>query len=219
MTQKPNISRTFARWHANFWRAPRLPVAAEVFEAYLRFRSDDGLAWFWFGNALRRVGRLEESVRAYIRARCYRPDDPYVLARLGIVLAELWRHVEAEEHFIIAGCRAPDVIWIWETWAESLFRVGRFLEAREKLEIALRLPNCQASTYVRLGEVLVALREYPQAERAYRQARRLDPGFEDCPKGPIRSVEWGTSLRKLLRFSRSESRCYGPNCRRTLTEF
>ena len=170
--------RRLARQHIE---TDREPIAVEILEAYTRFRSEDGEAWYWFGIALQRIGRFKDCIEALNRSLQHRPDDPYVLGRLGTAFAETGRHLEAESYFTKASFGAPDVTWIWIEWAESLIKQERFLEAREKVEMALKDP--QASTYTLLGDILVALREYPQAEVAYRESLTLDPNFERAQEG------------------------------------
>jgi Flp pilus assembly protein TadD len=111
------------------------------------------------GNALRRLGRLDEAIATYRRAATYGPDLLPIRNNLGAALQSLGRHAEAAEAFRQAIRLARDDAELNRNLGIALEGGGRLDEAIAAYRRALALKPGWPQTYRNLTNALLAARD------------------------------------------------------------
>jgi tetratricopeptide (TPR) repeat protein len=123
-----------------------------------------------------------EAMAEFRRAIDLEPLNPDAHHDLGVALAEdaRWEEAIAEYRRAIAIpiFAAPDAAYNNLGWA--LYSLGRYPEANDALQLAIRLNPTLPGAYYHLGLVLVAQNRPEDAKLAFRRARELAP---DSPFG------------------------------------
>lgn len=139
---------------------------------------DDFFVYVFLGRAMTRRGDYAEALRYYLGAEVLRPDTQHVHEGVAWAYDLSGRSDEA-----IAEYRK--VVSIRPTWqayvnlAMPLWNVGRYPEACDALEQALRLQTESAGVSAlidlraRLGDVLLEVNRCEEAEAKYREALEL----------------------------------------------
>lgn len=150
----------------------RLDEAAEVADGY----GDPHLQRL-AGWAHQEGGRLERAATAYEAAVALKPDDFESWNNLGNVRAALGDAGAALVAYQQAVLIRPDLVDIYLNASEQLVAIednaNRLLLMRDGAEIA---PD-RADILTELGLAEAAVRHYPEAEAAYRQALAKDPHY------------------------------------------
>jgi Tetratricopeptide repeat len=108
----------------------------------------DAYAFYLYGNALYREGRLEEAASALRRSVYLAPDRPEAFNDLAATLFALGRESEAVPFIRRALTLAPDLPEAAETDSIWLLRYGRFREGWRKYEARLRTTANKEQTRV-----------------------------------------------------------------------
>lgn len=192
----------------------RYQQALENIERAIRLNPSFGLAHFYRGLYLFRLGRIDEAQAAYIRATAFAQDYNYAFYReeyigrdnylywqgRGFALSRIERYEKAVEAFREAdriksanNVTTPPHITAFIT-ANELAQGGDYQSALQKCEQAIQAqPNFALAHHCR-GLMLDRLQRYPEAVAAFDQAIRLEP---DAPSSYYRK---GNALRKQGRF-------------------
>ncbi len=162
---------------------------------------DDAVAHLNLGNALARLGRLEEAHAGFRQALAIRPDFAEAHNNLGELLLESGRAPEA-----LASCRRaveirPDFAEAHAALGRTLRRLARVDEAIASFRRALEIKPRFTETWVSLGNALRSVGRLDEAVAAYRQALLVDPQFAAA------HTELGTALRLQRRTAESEESC------------
>jgi tetratricopeptide (TPR) repeat protein len=122
-------------------------------------------------------GRLEDAAAGYEAVLANEPGDFESWNNLGNVRASLGDAEGAIAAFQQSILLKPDVPQIYTNVSEQLAKADR-PEVRQQVmrEAARRFPD-RAEIQAELGLAESAMLEFEAAERAYREAIRLDPGF------------------------------------------
>ena len=99
------------------------------------------------GIALKEQGRIEEAIKAYIKAISLKPDDAEIYNNMGIVLAELDKLEEAIEVYNKALLLKPDFAEAYNNMGIALKKKGMIEEATEafKKSVLIEPDNKSAS--------------------------------------------------------------------------
>ena len=111
------------------------------------------------GNALRRLGRLDEAIATYRRAATYGPDLLPIRNNLGAALQSLGRHAEAADAFRQALRLAPDDAELHRNLGIALEGDGRLDEAIAAYRRALALKPGWPQAYRNLTNALLTARD------------------------------------------------------------
>ncbi len=152
---------------------------------YLAPKSNDGRAWFYWGDILEnKLGWFTEAESSYRIAIRIDPHDSYFWGKLGNLLClRLDRFEEAEAAYKTALEAAPNNASVWTALGRFLSATSaRFAEAEEALRKALAIQPQSYFTWIFLGKFLQDRERFEEAEDAYRKAieinRRFAPGWE-----------------------------------------
>jgi tetratricopeptide (TPR) repeat protein len=129
------------------------------------------------GWAHQQAGRLARAASAYEAAIALRPDDFEAWNNLGNVRAGLGDATGALDAFQQAILLRPDLVDIYLNASEQLTRVGGDQARLQLMREGARVAPDRADILTELGLAEAALRHYPEAEAAYRQALANDPAY------------------------------------------
>jgi tetratricopeptide (TPR) repeat protein len=149
------------------------------------------------GNALSRLGRLDEALQVFDKAVQLKPDDAGLWCQLGQGLIDAARPADALLCFQHASALHP-------ASGEAAFRsgcllreLGRFDEALACLDRSAELQSDHAPTFAMRGLVLAKLKRFEQAIADYERAIALDPNNVDA------CANLGNALRALAQPERA----------------
>jgi tetratricopeptide (TPR) repeat protein len=175
------------RWY-ELWRAWRWRAAAVMTVVAM------ALGWFaaWpipgtgreiaFGQSYYRYGKYyfdegeyEEAIPYFRRSTRLTPEMYQGFLMLGISYEKLGQADTALDTFFQGTIAAPHVPQMHYNFAVALGRAGHLRESVKPLLQAIELDPKYFEAWMQLGEVFISLREYGNAERAYRRAIELVP--------------------------------------------
>jgi tetratricopeptide (TPR) repeat protein len=132
------------------------------------------------GNALGRLGRLDEAVTSFRRALRLSPDLAEAHQNLGRALLDLRRIDEAA-----ASCRRaielkPRYAEAHETLGTALLELGQFADGAASYRRALEIDPQFAETHNNLGLAWAELGRVDDALASYRRALEINPEFAEA---------------------------------------
>ncbi len=116
------------------------------------------------------------------------PSSPAIALRYANALIESRQWARADTLLRNASPRTAEDPALWGLWGEALRQQNKNIEARSAFEKGLSLDADAPDVHYSLGLVLVGMRDWPEAEKEYREALRISPGI----------AEWRASLANLL---------------------
>jgi len=152
----------------------------ELLRVYVRVVSNNGLAWFQYGDSLRSIGRYREAEQALLTARDLAPKTRRfaVEARLGMLCSKRDSPRQAEKWFRLATADSGCPGWVWCLRGANLLRMESVRLARDCLKAALdREDGDREEALLNLGLAARCAREYDDALRYAREALEIDPGY------------------------------------------
>jgi tetratricopeptide (TPR) repeat protein len=127
------------------------------------------------GYVHQQLGRLDASAAGYAEAVAADPADFESWTNLGNVRALQEDHVGAIAAFDAAIRLRPDVIPLYFNLSEMLLRADRPAARRALMRDAARRSPEDADVRTELGRAELGIPDFPAAERAFREAIRLNP--------------------------------------------
>lgn len=165
--QRPSVD---ADWEEEFFQAYNSDlgdIAASIAQRVISADSQNGRAWFLYGEALRRGGKIEQSIDPLRRATMLLPNDDGVFRQLGFAYYDLKHLADAYKAFKNASILAPNNSEYHALCANCLRNVGMIPEALEEAKSAHELaPNDDVVRF----EFFVALHEDAMAAMAYNRS-------------------------------------------------
>jgi tetratricopeptide (TPR) repeat protein len=137
-------------------------------------------AFFQLGFCLSRMGKNQEALGPYLKAKELRPKDPTIYSNLCGVLGQVNRFGDAAEACRQALQLAPGLAEAHNNLAWVYHRQGRYPEAIESSKKAIRLQPDFSEAHYNLGNGYAALKKYDQAAEAYKQAIRLEYDYAEA---------------------------------------
>ena len=157
----------------------------ELLGVYVKFESQNGIAWFHFGDALRNVGRLEEAEEALLKAVDLAPKTSRfaVYARIGMLMAKRGSPSDAEKWYRAATSEAGCPGWMWCLRGANLLRTQAYRLAKSCLETALISEDVvKEEVYLNLALMERAQRHYEEARDHLNDALAIDPNYDDAKR-------------------------------------
>ncbi len=163
--------------------------------------TDNYVAHYSFGSALRQKGRLDEAILQYQEALRINPGYANALNNLGTALRQKGRVDEAITQFQLALKVMPDNEAIHFNLAKALFQKGRVDEAIIQFQMALQIEPADMEVQNNLAWLLAtapqaSLRNGDKAVELARQANELAGG-----KNPVILGTLAAALAETGRFS------------------
>ena len=134
-------------------------------------------AYKLWGNALQRMGKIQESMGFYAKALEIEPDLAEVYANLGSLYAQQKKWQKAREYYQKAIVIKPDFSGAYRNLARVWKQLGEPEKAAECQNQVLSLDSHRVNgeEYVRLGDRLIGENKLEQALKHYLQAVELSP--------------------------------------------
>lgn len=129
------------------------------------------------GSAYLLRGDLEQAQRAFEIAIGLNPRSPEAQERLGRVLSLRGNAEDAERAYENSLALAPDYAPALDGLAESLVKQGKLKQARARIEKQTASHPKAYQLQVAKAEFCVSQKDWPCAERSYRQTLRLNPYY------------------------------------------
>jgi tetratricopeptide (TPR) repeat protein len=145
-------------------------------------------------EALRALGRLEESSTSCREALRLRPRNPEVLNNLGLVLLAQDHLTDAVEHFGEATRLRPDFALAHNNLGNALRLMGDAEAAMARFREALRIVPGMAEAHTNLGQLLLERKRLDEALPHCQEAVRMRPDFAEAHSN------LGNVLREMGRF-------------------
>ncbi len=152
-------------------------AALSLLETALKRDSRNSRTWAKHGQVLRRLNRLQDSLRSYARAIELDPQNAWAWNGRGLVLSALNQHEEALSAFRKASAIDPRDAWYWYNQGDELVSLNRFREALEALEQAIKFNPSHAESWAKRGQSLRRLNRPQDALTAYDRALALSPRY------------------------------------------
>ncbi len=155
----------------------------QAIEAYRRSTALDpnyASPWYSLGNIYAALEQDDEAINAYRQAIAINPADPWPYHNLALVYEKMENYDQAIALYRQAIERhATDYnrAVSWDSLGNVYSDAGRYEEAVQAFQEAIRLNPKYALPWNSLGDVYNALGNRQQAIAAYQQAIALDPGY------------------------------------------
>ena len=124
-------------------------------------------------------GHLREAAALYQEVQSMDAENPDAVFLLGLIALTVRNDAAAHKLLQIASQRLPKSAQVHHALGEALYRVGRLGGALESYWRALSLDACNAAAYVKVAEVLIAMKPTggndPFAAACLRKALHFDP--------------------------------------------
>lgn len=157
----------------------------ELLSVYVKFESQNGIAWFHFGDALRCVGKLQEAEEALLKAVDLAPKATRftVYARIGMLMAKRGSPSDAEKWYRVATSEAGCPGWMWGLRGANLLRTESYRLAKSCLETALiSEDSVKEEVFLNLALMERAQRHYEEARKHLNDALAIDPNFDEAKR-------------------------------------
>jgi predicted O-linked N-acetylglucosamine transferase (SPINDLY family) len=159
------------------------------------------------GNALQKLGRLEDAVASHLAALELDPAYAGAHFNLGAVLVQLGDIAQARQHLERALELDPGMADAAVILANVHEDEGDLQGARRQLERALAILPQHAGAAANLGAVLIEIGDYGAAQTAFREALVLDPDSApalcglarievQCGRAPLAQAPFRAALGK-----------------------
>ncbi len=148
-----------------------------LFEQALRVTTNNALAHYNVGVALRARGRLDEAIAHYAEALRIKPNYVEAHVNLGVLLASRGNWDEAVSHYTEALRFQSDSAEAHNNLGIALARQRRLDEAVAHFEVALRIQPEYVEAHNNLGGALIGQERWGEAVAHCREALRLRPGY------------------------------------------
>jgi len=168
-----------------------IDAAIECFQTILTIDPNNTMAYSNLGNALRVVGKLEESLIACRRAIKLKPMYAEARNNLGCTLLELGKYEEAIEAFQQAIKIKPNFVFAYNNLGNALKEIDKKDAAIANYKKAIELYPSYTIAYNNLGNVLLDKNQYVEAISSYRRAISYQPNYAEA------HYSLGTALSKV----------------------
>ena len=124
-------------------------------------------------------GRLREAAALYQEVQSMDAENPDAVFLLGLIALTVRNDAAAHRLLQVASQRLPKSAQVHHALGEALYRIGRLGGALESYWRALSLDACNAAAYVKVAEVLIAMKPTggndALAAACLRKALHFDP--------------------------------------------
>ena len=159
-----------------------LGATVELARAHLEIYPDDAAAWFFFGRALGRLSRFDESEAALEKAIMESEGRmrSSVYTERGHINRRRGDCIEAEAWFSKAIALEPQLSYNHVFRAVVTGRRGDLTLAEQRYREAIAVCHADGldEIYANLGGVLVAQERYAEAIECFERALEIDPDYE-----------------------------------------
>ncbi|MEG3931329.1 tetratricopeptide repeat protein [Microcoleus sp. T3_B1] len=152
-------------------------------------------AWYWRGNVLVKLQRMEEALACYDQAILIKPDNYEAWYNKASLLGKLQKYEEAIACYERASSSESRKYGCWHSIAALLGQLQHYEEAIASYDRALAIKATDSELWHNRGAMLGKIQQYAAAVDSYDRAIELNPN---------RYETWynrGNMLWRLLRYS------------------
>jgi tetratricopeptide (TPR) repeat protein len=146
-----------------------------LFQHALDVTKNNYIAHHLIGSALRKQGRLDETIYHYKKTIELNPRDSDVYLDIGAVLTAQGKFDEAISIYNKALQITPDLIELHINLGVALLESGKLEEAVKEFEKVLRVQPHNAFVHNNLGVAFLRQRKFDEAIEHFRQTIQIDP--------------------------------------------
>jgi tetratricopeptide (TPR) repeat protein len=157
----------------------------ELLSVYVKFEPQRSIAWFYLGDALRIIGRLQEAEEALLKAADLAPSSGTfsVYSRIGLLMTDRGSPSEAEKWYRAATSAIGCPGWVWSLRGANLYHGGSYRLAKSCLETALITEDVdKEEVFLNLGLLERAQRRYEEARKYANDALAIDPNYDQAKR-------------------------------------
>ncbi|MBL8900721.1 MAG: tetratricopeptide repeat protein, partial [Planctomycetes bacterium] len=172
---RPDYARCYFNYGNALLSAKRAAEAEAAFRNAIRLDPKDFQPYANLGTLLADKGELAEAEKVHRISLQLRPDNPRELSNLGQVLRRLERYDEAQqvlERSVELQPRPAAFVNLGLVHRDR----GKPAEALAAYDRAASFDDCGFDVQRHRGEALVRLRRFDEAQRAFEEALRCEPG-------------------------------------------
>jgi len=171
------LSKAVALFELENWEE-----AENQFREAAQLEQDDFVPWLYLNRILIETGRSGLAVQPLTKLAQEYPHDSGIRFHLGIALEMSGESAEALQVFKKLREEKPgDVEVLYHLAGAELFE-GRWPRAKATLESLLQLDRNHREGWMRMARVSEFLKEPEQADRAYREVLRINPGDKEAQR-------------------------------------
>lgn len=150
--------------------------AMESFKQAVRLRPEDEKYHFYLGVVYEKLKMYDECVEEMKKAIELNPKHTNALNYLGYIYADLGKNLDEAERLLKEALELePDNGYFIDSLAWVYYRQGRYELALEHMLKAVRNIPPDPTVLEHLGDVYVALKDYPSAVDAYERSLKAEP--------------------------------------------
>jgi tetratricopeptide (TPR) repeat protein len=154
----------------------------ELLSVYVKLEPQRGAdAWFYLGDALLTIGRLQEAEEALLKAADLAPSSGTfsVYSRIGLLMTDRGSPSEAEKWYRAATSAIGCPGWVWSLRGANLYHGGSYRLAKSCLETALITEDVdKEEVFLNLGLLERAQRRYEEARKHANDALAINPNYD-----------------------------------------
>jgi predicted O-linked N-acetylglucosamine transferase (SPINDLY family) len=151
--------------------------ATSILNELIKAFGERSPAYLLLGKIAEQQGPIRRAIELYQNAVHHGAAEPWIYERVGTCQLQLEMYAECEASFLHAlrlGYRSPG---LHSNLAAAYLSLSRLTEAEKHCRDSIALdPNC--FSYTNLGRIFCERGEHAKAVDAYREALRLNPGYE-----------------------------------------
>ena len=184
------------------YQANRLPAFEALASSMTEEFPEHHIGWKALAIALKKSGRLSESLAPMRRTAELCPEDAEAHSNLGVTFLELGRLEESEESLQKAVALKPDYAEAHFNLGNTLRRTGQLTLAERSYRRALSLKTGYFKAHCNLGVTLQALGDLEGAESNLRQAILLEPQFAEAHRTLATLVKYDAPNEHFMQMKR-----------------
>ena len=155
----------------------RYREAESIWRQIISIDSNNAIAYFYIGLALRKQGKLEEAIAAYKKAIELDPNDATAYYNMGNALRKQGKLEEAIAAYKKALELDPNYAFAYYNMGNALKRQGKLEEAIASYKKAIELDPNYSFAYNNMGVALRRQGKYDEAIAAHKKALEIDPNL------------------------------------------
>jgi tetratricopeptide (TPR) repeat protein len=157
--------------------------------------SSDHFAWFELGSSLERLKRIDEAADAFRKVLALNPRDAHASNYLGYMWAENGIMLDSAKTLIEDALeKDPQNGAFLDSYAWVFYQLGDYQKAHHYMKEALKHIDNDPVPYAHMGDILFKLKEYKQAQDAYKRAVELKS--EESERIQARLLEINTFISR-----------------------
>lgn len=141
-TSDTSTSKSKNDWEKDFFNLYNNDLfdnAAQIARDAINRDINDGMAWYYYGEALRSKGDYNEAINALLKAMSLMPKNPDVFRQLGFALVDVEEYNRAYKFFKMGSILSPNDYEFYVLRSMCLRFSGKYSASVQEAEIAFAI--------------------------------------------------------------------------------